>query len=122
MFDIGNLYHAAIEKSFRDVEAQNRSITDLSNEELYSLTSANVEEVAEAYKYSMLLGTARNRYIIHKAQSIAGTTMWALREQLRHGEFYVADIEKSFEYVRNGLKLKGRIAVSISLRMKAMFM
>ena len=109
MFDIGNLYHAAIEKSFRDVEAQNRSITDLSNEELYSLTSANVEEVAEAYKYSMLLGTARNRYIIHKAQSIAGTTMWALREQLRHGEFYVADIEKSFEYVRNGLKLKGRI-------------
>ena len=109
MVDIGTLYHAAIEKCFRDVEAQNRSISDLSTEELYSLTSDNVEKVAETYKYSMLLGTARNRYIIHKAQSIAGTTMWALREQLRRGDFYVADMEKKFEYVRNGLKLRGRI-------------
>ena len=109
MFDIGNLYHSAIEKSFRDTFNMNKKLEELSPEELNALAENSVRDVAETYNYGMLFDTARNRYLIHKAGNITKLTLWALSEQLKHGEFYVDGMEKQFDYVRNGLRLKGRI-------------
>lgn len=109
MFDIGNLYHSAIEKSFRDTFLMKKRLEDLSPEEIDALSENSVREVAKAYNYGMLFDTARNRYLIHKAGNITRLTLWALSEQLRQGEFYVDGMEKKFDYVRNGLRLQGRI-------------
>ena len=109
MFDIGNLYHSAIEKSFRDTFSLHKELSELSREELDELAENSVKDVAETYNFGMLYDTARNRYLIHKAGSITKLTLWALSEQLKRGEFYVDAMEKQFDYVRNGLRLKGRI-------------
>ncbi|SFG81767.1 PD-(D/E)XK nuclease family protein [Oribacterium sp. WCC10] len=109
MFDIGNLYHAAIERSFRETFRQNKKLEELSPEEISKLSEESVRESAEAYNHGMLFDTARNQYLIHKAGSITGLTLWALSEQLRRGEFFVDGMEKSFRYIRNGMMLKGRI-------------
>ena len=109
MFDIGNLYHSAIEKCFKEAQKKEKKISELSREELKELTHNSVREVAETYNYGMLLDTARNQYMIHKAEDITGMTMWALSEQLRHGDFLVDGMERSFSYTRNNMNLKGRI-------------
>ncbi len=109
MFDIGNLYHSAIEKSFRDTFNMHKKLEELGSDELNALAESSVRDVAENYNYGMLYDTARNQYLIHKAESITKLTLWALSEQLKHGEFYVDGMEKQFDYVRNGLRLRGRI-------------
>ncbi len=109
MFDIGNIYHSAIEKSFRDVFDMHKKLEELSTEELNALAENSVRNVAETYNYGMLYDTARNQYLVHKAGSITKLTLWALSQQLKHGEFYVDGMEKQFDYVRNGLRLRGRI-------------
>jgi len=109
MFDIGNLYHSAIEKCFRDTLSQHKIISDLTRAELKELTRKSVMDVAETYNYGMLFDTARNQYLIHKAEDITDMTLWALSEQLKHGEFYVDGMERSFSYIRNNMKLIGRI-------------
>lgn len=108
-FDIGNLYHAAIERCFRIAEEEKRTLPDYDEEALAALAARCVAEVSGSYGNRMMMDTARNRYLVRKVRDITRTTLWALAEQLRRGDFKVAALERDFDLVRDGIRLTGRI-------------
>ncbi len=108
-FDIGNLYHAAIELCFRLAEEMGKTISELTEQELTELANESVARVSSQYSHSMMLDSARNQYIVRKVRKVTKTTLWALAEQLRRGDFKVVGVEKSFDFVRDGIRLHGRI-------------
>ena len=109
MYDIGNLYHGAIEQSFRKTLEGKKKLEELGEEELRVLAEQSVSNVSASYHHGLLMDTARNQYLVRKATDITRTTLWALAEQLRRGEFHVAGLEKNFDYIRDGMRLTGRI-------------
>lgn len=109
MYDIGNLYHGAIEQSFRHTLEAEKKLEALSEEELCALAEESVTEVSASYNHGLLMDTARNQYLVRKATAITRTTLWALAEQLRRGAFHVDGLEKNFDYIRDGMRLTGRI-------------
>lgn len=109
LYDIGNLYHTALERGFRQLLEEKKRLEDLDEDALRDLAVQNVRHAAENYHQGLLMDTARNQYLVHKATEVTRTTMWALAEQLRRGEFHVDQLERSFDYVREGMRLTGRI-------------
>lgn len=109
MYDIGNLYHGAIEKSFRHTLEAEKKLEALNEEEICTLAEESVTQVSASYNHGLLMGTARNQYLVRKATAITRTTLWALAEQLRRGAFHVDGLEKNFDYIRDGMRLTGRI-------------
>lgn len=107
--DIGNLYHRAIELCFRDAERRKKAIQELTEAELNSMAEQAVSQCAAESRGISLLSSGRNQYILRKTEDITKTTLWALSEQLRRGDFRTVELEKSFELVREGLRLRGRI-------------
>ncbi|NWO22128.1 PD-(D/E)XK nuclease family protein [Oribacterium sp. oral taxon 102] len=108
-FDIGNLYHRAIELAFREAERQKRGLGELSAAELHMLSEQVVLQTAEENRDLRLLSTGRNRYILRKIGEITRTTLWALSEQLRRGDFRTIALERDFDLLRDGIELRGRI-------------
>lgn len=109
MYDIGNLYHGAIEQSFRHTLEAEKKLEALSEEEICALAEESVTQVSASYNHGLLMDTARNQYLVRKATAITRTTLWALAEQLRRGAFHVDGLEKNFDYIRDGMRLTGRI-------------
>ena len=109
MYDIGNLYHGAIEQSFRHTLEAEKKLEALSEEEICTLAEESVTQVSASYNHGLLMDTARNQYLVRKATAITRTTLWVLAEQLRRGAFHVDGLEKNFDYIRDGMRLTGRI-------------
>ena len=108
-FDLGTLYHAAIEKAFRLAASEKRELWEYDEAELRTLCGQAVEQAAAECGEKLLNDSARNRYLIRKLRDITETTLLTLAEQLRRGDFRTRELEKSFDLVRAGLRLKGRI-------------
>lgn len=108
-FDIGNLYHAALEACFRAAMEMDRQLYELDEEEMQLLVRHCVEQVADAYEHAVMRDTARSRYLLHKVEAVTRTTLWALAEQLRRGDFRVTALEQDFDLIQEGIRLKGRI-------------
>ncbi len=108
-FDLGTLYHAAIEKAFRLAAAEKRELWEYDEAGLQALCARAVEQAAAECGEKLLNDSARNRYLIRKLRDITETTLATLAEQLRRGDFRTRELEKSFDLVRSGLRLKGRI-------------
>ena len=108
-YDIGNLYHAALEHIFRTVSEDKASISDYPEEKLGQLIDGAVEEVSDNYQHGMMSESGRNLYLMHRLRRITGVTAQVLAEQLRRGDFHVAELEKEFTMVRDGIRLNGRI-------------
>ncbi len=108
-FDLGTLYHAAIEKAFRLAAEEKRQLWEYDAEELQALCERAVTLATEECGEKLLGDSARNRYLIRKLKDITETTLQTLAEQLRRGDFRTRELEKSFDFVRAGLRLKGRI-------------
>ncbi len=108
-FDLGTLYHAAIEKAFRLAAEEKRQLWEYDAEELQALCERAVTLATEECGEKLLGDSARNRYLIRKLKDITETTLQTLAEQLRRGDFRTRELEKSFDFVRSGLRLKGRI-------------
>ena len=99
--DIGNLFHDSIDLCFKKMKEQ--------EDERKALVHTAVTEVTEEYGNTILKSSARNAYLARKVEKITDRTIWALAEQLRRGEFHVDGLEKSFDYIRDGMRLTGRI-------------
>lgn len=108
-FDIGNLYHGAIEACFRLAMREHKQLPFMGEEELDALVRQCVAEVAEQYDNAVMKDTARSQYLLHKVEEITRTTLWALAEQLKRGDFEVHALERDFDLIREGVRLKGRI-------------
>lgn len=109
VFDLGNLYHAALEACFRLAMKDGKALQELSDEELDALVEHCVNEVVERYDNAVLRDKARSKYLIRKLNSVTRTTLWALREQLRRGDFEVNALEREFSLIEDGVRLSGRI-------------
>ena len=108
-FDIGNLYHQAIEHVFRKAAEDSRQISEYSEEELTELSRASVAEAARSYSGELLVSTAGSRYLVHKAERAAETTLKTLALQIKLGEFQTVSVERPFSLIRPGMNLTGRI-------------
>ncbi len=107
--DLGNLYHLAMEELFRELSKRGQSLPELSREEACALSDACVLRASEQYNERMMQDSARNRYLLRRISEICRTTVWALSEQLRRGDFRPAFLEKDFHLTRPGFRLSGRI-------------
>lgn len=106
--DLGNLYHDAIEACFIMAKEEG-GLAQLDPELRDRFAEEAVDKAAEKLSRIKMLESARNRYMIHKIKRIMKRTMSVLQQQLNRGSFTVADVEKKFEHLGQGIRLKGRI-------------
>ena len=107
--DIGNLYHAAIEHTFRELADRKLEIASVSEAELLKIGENAVREVTGSYNDSILSSSSRNLYLRDRVSRITGRTLWALRSQAAKGSFRTAYCELPFRIKDQGLELHGRI-------------
>lgn len=116
--DIGNLFHAAIDTYFTRMKEENRSFTNISDEDRKNLVSECVKTVTEEYGNSILESSHRNMYLERKVLRITDRTIWALTEQLKKGDFEPTGFEVSFSPIDNlrAMRIKLSEDEEISLR------
>ena len=107
--DIGNMYHNAIDLAFRSLQAARKELSELTGEELRSLSEECVRRAAEEYNNRVMQSSARNRYLLSRVRRITGRTLWALQAQLRKGDFRLYGCELPFRLDTEGMSLHGRI-------------
>ncbi|MDO4439469.1 MAG: PD-(D/E)XK nuclease family protein, partial [Eubacteriales bacterium] len=108
-FDIGNLYHQAIELVFSELGKADKLIQSVSEDELSKLSENAVDRVIEEYNDQIMQSSARNVYISRIVKKITARTLWAIREQLVKGDFITLGCEIPFSIKEENLELRGRI-------------
>lgn len=104
--DIGTLYHNTLELYSEKLMEQQKSFTDISQEEQEMLVKQCVDIVTGDYGNSILTSTRRNEFLIERLQQIATRTVWAVTKQMEAGDFTTTQIEKEID---NSYVLTGRI-------------
>lgn len=94
--DIGNLFHSSIDLYFKRMKEENRSFREISEEDRKRMVSECVGQVTGDYGNTIMLSSARNRYLERKVQRITDRTVWALTEQLKKGDFEPSGFEVTF--------------------------
>ncbi len=94
--DIGNLFHAAIDTYFTRMKEENRSFSEISDEERSNMVLECVKTVTQEYNNSIIESSHRNKYLEKKVLRITDRTIWALTEQLKRGDFEPSGFEVSF--------------------------
>lgn len=119
--DLGNLFHYAIEEYAKKIHEYGLEWKDISDEQNDRLVDEVADKVADEYKESVLDSSARNAYLRNRLKRITKRTVWALREQLKRGDFVPLGSEVSFSgddelaalnielSEGKSLKLRGRI-------------
>ncbi|MCI8464479.1 MAG: ATP-dependent helicase [Lachnospiraceae bacterium] len=94
--DMGNVFHKAIELSFRYAAQEGISVSNLDEEGRRDLVKKAMEAAAENLGSHVLKASARNEYLLTRMERITEKTLWALGEQLQAGEFKPAAFELAF--------------------------
>ena len=94
--DMGNVFHNAIERYSKKVEATKKGWTGLTGKERENLVSESVEEAITDYGNSVLYSSARNEYMITRMTKMMNRTVWALTRQLEKGDFVPESYELRF--------------------------
>lgn len=108
-YDLGNFYHRAIEYSFSMALKEKRELSDYSDEEreqLLELAFSRAEAELEGQKF---LDSERNQYLLSRMREVSRTTLYALSEQQKQGEFRLRALEKEFSESRGDMKIRGRV-------------
>lgn len=95
--DMGNLFHAALEKYFRRVREEKLDITAVEESKRKELVQSCVADAARELGSDILGDTARNRWLAGKMVKITDRTVWALGEQLKEGGYETDGCEVVFE-------------------------
>ncbi len=99
-FDIGNIYHGAIDVFFREVQKQNIPWEKLSRTDSRDIIDSCVEKVVEEYDHDVLESTARNAFIKQQVKQTAEITVDALIHHIRAGKFKPEAYELRVEHGR----------------------
>lgn len=94
--DMGNIFHSAIERYSKKVQASGRGWTGLAKKEQEQLVAESVEEAVAGYGNSVLYSSARNEYMIIRMTKMLNRTVWALTRQLEQGDFVPESYELRF--------------------------
>lgn len=115
--DMGNVMHRALEGFSGKLRKRGLSWKELDEETGNGLVDECLEEVCGDYGNTILKSSARNAYVIERARRILRRTVWALKEQLSHGEFVPEGFEVSIGGGRidrlDVLKEDGKVYVKI---------
>ena len=95
--DMGNVMHMALEKFAAEVRKEGLDWADLTEEERNRIIDDCLDQVSADYGNTVLKSSARNEYMIERTRRILRRTVWALQEQLKHGEFRPEGFEVKFE-------------------------
>ena len=107
--DIGNLYHSAIDLTFKLLKERGLSLETVNEEELSRIGADCVIKICEDYNNEIMQSTQRNIYMTEKVKRITIRTLKALKRQLMKGDFKVYGCELPFNYSSERLSLHGRI-------------
>lgn len=99
-FDIGNIYHGAIDAFFHEVQKKEIHWETLSREESRKIIDSCVEQVVEDYDNDALDSTARNEFIKRQVKQTAEVTVDALISHIRAGRFQPEAYELQVEHGR----------------------
>lgn len=95
--DMGNIMHRALEQFAREIHRLGLKWVSLTEEERNELADRCVEEVTADYGNTILKSSARNEYMIQRTKRMVRRTIWAVQEQLKHGEFEPEGVEVAFQ-------------------------
>ncbi len=95
--DMGNVVHDALERYGRDLAAEGLSWTELDREEQERLLASCLRQAAAGYGSDILEASPRNAYQVLRMERLLRTSVWAMTEQLRRGEFRPVFFELGFQ-------------------------
>lgn len=101
--DMGNLYHEALERFGRKIEASAFDWFTLPKEVREQFAEEAMAEALEGYPNMSVYATGENAHMTKRMEDIFLQTTWALVEQVKAGSFAPEDFEISFSKV-NGLE------------------
>lgn len=99
-FDIGNLYHDAINGYFAKVQNNGIEWSNLDEEISHKIMDECVEKVMEDYDNDALNGTARNLFIKGQVRETAQKTVDVLTKHINSGQFVPAEYELKVQHGR----------------------
>ncbi len=94
--DMGNVMHMALERFAVEVRKEGLDWAELTEEERDQIIDSCLDQVAADYGNTVLKSSARNEYMIERTRRILRRTVWALQEQLKHGDFRPEGFEVIF--------------------------
>ena len=94
--DMGNVMHMALERFAVEVRKEGLDWAELTEEERNQLIDSCLDQVSADYGNTVLKSSARNEYVIERTRRILRRTVWALQEQLKHGDFRPEGFEVIF--------------------------
>lgn len=116
-FDIGNLYHDAICKFFREVQDKKIQWDGITDEVSHGIINRCVEQVMEEYDNDALEGTARNLFLKGQVREIAQKSVDVLVRHIHAGGFVPTEYELRVEHGRidrvDLLERDGKIYVKV---------
>lgn len=93
--DMGNVMHRALEGFAEKLRSRGLEWKALEEDTRNEIADECLEEVCGDYGNTILKSNATNGYMLQRARRILRRTVWALQEQLRHGEFTPEGFEVS---------------------------
>lgn len=102
--DLGNLFHASMERFSAKLSEQGYEWTAVSEELQEQLIEESVESSIVDYGNTILYSNARNEYIITRLKRMVRRTVWALTKQLEKGDFRPEAFEMAYDSGRISLE------------------
>lgn len=99
-YDLGNVYHYAIDYFFRQVSKYDLNWADISEQQRKSMVDVAVEDSLGKLNISILNGSARNAYIKRRVREVTERTVEVLGQHLIGSEFVPAYYEFPVEHGR----------------------
>lgn len=94
--DLGTIFHRALESFGKKLDKSGFTWFDLPEEERERMSDEAVGEVVTDYGNMILYSSARNTYLLTRMKRLLRRTTWALKEQLKRGDFKPGNYEVSF--------------------------
>ena len=94
--DMGNIFHDALEKFSKKLEAKSLEWVGLLEETQEKLLTESIEESVADYGNTVLYSSARNEYMIYRMRRLMRRTVWAIAKQLEKGDFKPSGYEVVF--------------------------
>lgn len=93
--DMGNVMHNALETFSGKIRQEKLKWKELTKEQREQFVKESLNSVTDDYGNTILHSSARNEYMIRRAERILNRTVWALQNQLMNGEFEPEGFEVS---------------------------
>lgn len=100
-YDIGNIYHEALERFSRIVSEREGSWSKVSDEKISEYVKQAVSETYGAMEKTEVYDTAREVYILHRLEETLKRTVWAIMRQVKKGAYEPKRFEVSLGEISN---------------------